>query len=75
MSSGSSCGSADDIPKTLLCLTALCLPATQWSASYLRGLGAALQVPTHSVDGAITITYNDNGDDDDDVETVQGRRP
>lgn len=66
MSSGGSCVGTDDIPKTLLCLVALCLPATQWSASYLRGLGTVLQLPTHSVDGAITLTYNNNNKNGDD---------
>lgn len=45
-------------PKTFLCLTALCLPATQWAASYLHALGDALQVSKQSVDGAATLTYD-----------------
>ena len=44
--------------KTLLCLTALCLPRTEWAARYLRALGNALAVPSHSIDGAVTLTHS-----------------
>ena len=44
-------------PKTLLCLTALCLPSSSWAASYLRALGDSLHLSSGSIDGAITLTH------------------
>jgi len=50
-------------PKTLLCLTALCLPSSSWAASYLRALGDSLHLSSGSIDGAITLTHDPHQDE------------
>jgi hypothetical protein len=57
--------------KTLLCITALCLVKTRWSADFLRAVGLVLDVPAASVDGAITLLYDPIAMQEDEVEKEQ----
>jgi hypothetical protein len=55
--------------KTILCIIALCLVKTRWSADFLRAVGLVLEVQSASVDGAITLLYDpiamhEDGDDE-----------